>query len=246
MALLRRQLDWDAEYARLRAAMVESQLAARGIRDPRVLRAMSLVPRERFVAPPMRSRAYDDSALSIAGGQTISQPYMVALMSQLLALAPGSRVLEIGTGSGYQTAVLADLVGCRDDKPAGCVFTVERLSELQQQARLILDGLGYRRVAYRVGDGSGGWPEEAPFDAILLTAYAPRPPAGLLEQLAVGGRFVGPIGSGSVQTLTQITRGSGTRDFVNRDVLQCRFVPMIGRDGVMREEDAPTQVPDGY
>jgi protein-L-isoaspartate(D-aspartate) O-methyltransferase len=219
------------KFARQRERMVQLQLVDRGIRDERVLRAMAAVPREQFMPPHDRGRAYEDGALGIGHGQTISQPYMVAIMSQCLALGGSERVLEIGTGSGYQAAVLAELVRAGSpDRSDGHVYTIERLAELSERARATLERLGYQSVSYRVGDGSIGWPEAAPFDAILLTAHAPAVPDALLDQLADGGRFVGPIGGGSVQTLTVCTKTPDGR-IEREELTKCRFVPLIGRGG---------------
>ena len=166
--------------------MVAQQLAARDITDPRVLAAMAKVPRDRFVPAHLAPQAYDDNPLSIGSGQTISQPYIVALMSQWAKVKPRDKVLEVGTGSGYQAAILAEL--------AGKVFTIELLPELAEAAQTRLQDLGYGRVQGRVGDGYQGWPEEAPFDAILVTATAPNVPPALKEQLKEGGRLVIPVG----------------------------------------------------
>ena len=204
--------------------MIAEQLQSRGVRDERVLAAMMRIPRERFLPPNVRDRAYEDEAIAIGWGQTISQPYMVAVMSELLAVGPGGRVLEIGTGSGYQAAVLAELV-----KPAGEVFTVERLPELTASARRVLSELGYDNVRFRVGDGSVGWPEFAPYNAVILTAGGPDVPAALIDQLAPGGRFVGPIGGADRQTLVRWTRRSG--EIFKENLFDCRFVPLIGQQG---------------
>ncbi len=166
--------------------MVERQLAARDITDPRVLAAMRTVPRHRFVASDQAAAAYDDRPLSIGHGQTISQPYIVALMTQLADPRPGDRVLEIGTGSGYQAAVLAEL--------AGEVYTIEIVEPLAQEAMRTLQHLGYDRVTVRAGDGYAGWPEYAPFDIVMLTAAPEQVPQPLLDQLKVGGRLLAPVG----------------------------------------------------
>jgi protein-L-isoaspartate(D-aspartate) O-methyltransferase len=207
-----------------RDRMVMTQLEHRGIRDGRVLAAMRTVPRERFVPSDLQSQAYHDCALPIASGQTISQPYMVARMTELLEVRRDDRVLEIGTGSGYQAAVLAQM-GAR-------VWTIERHAELLETARATLESLGYTSVTYRVGDGSLGWAEEAPFDAVLLTAGAPSVPATAEEQLAVGGRLVAPIGPEDEQTLVLVRRSES--GFEQRSVMQCRFVKMIGEEGWSR------------
>ncbi len=207
----------EERYTKARDQMVESQIAARGVRDERVLRAMRDVPRHLFVPPEQRANAYADDALAIGEGQTISQPYIVGLMTELLQVGPGSRVLEIGTGSGYQAAVLADM-GCD-------VFTIEIRPALAEEARARLDSLGYENVHVRVGDGWAGWPEEAPFDGIIVTAASERLPDLLLDQLRVGGHLVIPLGA-FYQHLKVIER---TEDgFVEREVIPVRFVPMTG------------------
>lgn len=211
----------EDEIRKERLAMVEHQLRRRGISDGRVLAAMEKVPRHAFVAPENRSSAYEDRPLPIGGGQTISQPYMVAIMTQTLELRGTERVLEIGTGSGYQTAVLAEL--------GRSVFTIERLPGLVQQAREVLEGLGYANVFYRTGDGSKGWPEEAPFDGIIVTAGAPEAPSVLKEQLADGGRLVIPIGPRYSQTLYRITRKGD--QFTEEEITGCVFVPLVGDFG---------------
>jgi len=203
------------------AEMVERQLRARGIADERVLAAMERVPRELFVAPELRDRAYDDAALPIGRGQTISQPFMVARICEALALDGGERVLDVGTGSGYQAAVLAEL--------AAEVFTIERVPELAEQARRNLDSAGYRRVEVHVGDGTLGLPEQAPFAAIAVAAAAPQPPASLYEQLEPRGRLVVPVGRRSGQELQVIVRSPEGPAVVHS--VPCRFVPLVGREG---------------
>ncbi len=211
----------DVDFADERARMVEQQLAIRGIHDERVLRAMGRVPRHLFLPEGKRTLAYADGAVSIGLGQTLSQPYMVALMSQSLALTGDEKVLEIGTGSGYQSAILLEL--------AGELYTVERIAELASRAEAVLRTLGYSRFHLRVGDGTEGWPEAAPFDAIIVTAGAPQIPESLVEQLTEGGRLVIPVGSRFSQTLsTCIRRGSGC---VPQSSTNCVFVPLIGRHG---------------
>jgi protein-L-isoaspartate(D-aspartate) O-methyltransferase len=209
-------------YLAERQRMVDEQIRRRGIGDPRVLRVMELTPRERFVAPQASGQAFADQALPIECRQTISQPYMVAAMTTLLRVQPHHRVLEIGTGSGYQTAVLAQL--CQT------VYTVERLPLLTETAHATLHELGIHNVVYRVGDGTLGWPEEAPFDRIIVTAGAPPeiPPA-LLEQLAEGGRLVIPVGGETDQILTAVDRVQGR--FHEHPQFPCRFVKLIGRQG---------------
>ncbi len=206
-----------------RRRMVEEQLARRGIRDPRVLEAMRTLPRERFVPEPFRRFAYHDGPLEIGAGQTISQPYMVALMTEALALTGDERVLEIGTGSGYQTAVLALL--------AREVYTIERLEDLQQDARRRLEDLGIHNVRYRVGDGSLGWPEEAPFNRILVTAAVPEIPPPLKKQLAVGGVLVAPVGPRWGQRLIRWKKIDSRGDGITEGLTDCAFVPLIGQWG---------------
>lgn len=216
------QPDREDEVARRdRSRMVERQIEARGVRDPRVLDAMRGVPRHRFVPPDMVYAAYDDRALPIGGGQTISQPYMVALMTEALRLAPDDRLLEVGAGSGYQAAVAARL--CRE------VWTVERVAELADAARDRLAGLGVGNVHVVVGDGSSGLPDKAPFDAIVVTAATRDVPPALFAQLADGGRLVVPLGSvHGVQTLYACVR-HGER--IDRTAsVGCRFVPLIRDD----------------
>lgn len=206
-----------------REAMVRQQLEARGIRDPRLLEAMRTVPREHFVPRPFRWRAFDDCALPIADGQTISQPYVVAAMIEALELSPASRVLEIGTGSGYAAAVLAEL--------AAEVVTVERIESLAVAARARLVRLGYDRVLVVHGDGSLGWPGAAPYDAILVSAGAPDVPPSLEAQLADAGRMVLPLGHSPLdQVLVRLTRQP--HGAFRREVLGgVRFVPLVGREG---------------
>ena len=202
--------------------MVESQLAPRGIKDPRVLEAMRKVPRHLFVQETQRGSAYEDYPLPIGEGQTISQPYMVALMTEALNLSGEESVLEIGTGSGYQTAVLAELA-CK-------VYSVERIPSLAGQARKTLDSLGYKNVLVRLSDGTLGWPEYAPFDRIIVTAGAPSIPEPLLEQLVEDGILVVPVGSSLSQELIQLTR---YRDgsIRKRKLGGCVFVRLVGKHG---------------
>jgi protein-L-isoaspartate(D-aspartate) O-methyltransferase len=211
-----------ASLASARAEMVAQQLRARGIRDERVLGAMGSVPRERFVSPDLADRAYADAALPAALGQTISQPLMVALMTELLAVEPGVRVLEIGTGTGYQAAVLA-AIGCR-------VTSIERLADLAAAARQRLSALGYAEVVkVLVGDGSLGSPGGGPWERIIVTAGAPRIPEALVAQLADGGRLVIPVGSRYAQDLVLVERtGEGTGTTSHGP---CVFVPLVGADG---------------
>jgi protein-L-isoaspartate(D-aspartate) O-methyltransferase len=209
--------------AAARRHMVDTQLVARGVRDPLVLAAMGSIPREHFVSERQAAFAYEDGPLPIGEGQTISQPYVVAVMLEALALARSDRVLEIGTGSGYSAAVLAEIVAE--------VYTVERLPSLAEGARRRLAELGHTSVHVRVGDGTLGWPEHAPYDAIVATAGGPRAPAALLEQLAIGGRLVIPLGPDPFsQTLVQITRAAAD-DYRRRDLDAVAFVPLIGAEG---------------
>lgn len=197
--------------------MVEDQLRARGIRDPGVLAAMAEVPRHLFVPPERRAEAYADSPVPIGAGQTISQPYIVALMLEQLRLRPGLKVLEIGTGSGYQTALLAQM-GVK-------LFSIERVPELAERASERLERLGFRNACLRVADGSLGWPEEAPFDRVIVTACSPRLPEALGDQLAEGGILVCPIGEGFSQMLTVSEREGGR--IRTRGICECVFVPLI-------------------
>jgi protein-L-isoaspartate(D-aspartate) O-methyltransferase len=201
--------------------MVDSQLRGRDVVDERVLAAMRRVPRELFVPEKVRRRAYDDAALPIGGGQTISQPYMVARICEALGLAGGEHVLDVGTGSGYQAAVLAEL--------ADVVDTIERIPELAERARANLAVAGYGRVRVHVGDGSRGLPERGPFDAIAVAAAAPELPRTLYEQLEPGGRLVVPVGRRGIQRLEVIVR-SPEGPAVLRSV-PCRFVPLVGEEG---------------
>ncbi len=204
-----------------RKAMVESQLLGRDIRDAAVLAAMGKVPRHRFVPDEFRSDAYDDHPVPIGHGQTISQPYVVAFMTQAISPRPGMKVLEVGTGSGYQAAILAEVVG-----PTGRVFTIEIVEELARHAASTLHALGYDAVQVRAGDGYEGWPEEAPFDAILVTAAPPAVPTPLLHQLKDGGVLVVPVGEG-VQDLVAIRNVHGR--YEREVLLPVRFVPMTGK-----------------
>jgi protein-L-isoaspartate(D-aspartate) O-methyltransferase len=204
--------------------MVEKQIRARGITDPRILAALERIPRHLFVDEGLAEQAYSDNPLPIDWQQTISQPYIVAQMTGALALTGKEKVLEIGTGSGYQTAILSEL--------AERVFSIERIAPLATQARKVLDTLNCYNVAIRVGDGTYGWREEAPFDAIVVTAGAPRIPRVLVEQLAVGGRLVVPVGSRHAQDLLKLTRLSAATDDLRQEALGgCRFVDLIGEHG---------------
>jgi protein-L-isoaspartate(D-aspartate) O-methyltransferase len=216
------------DAARLRKLMVERQIRARGVRDPRVLAAMATVPREAFVAPELADLAYDDRPLPIESGQTISQPYIVALMTEAMTLTGSETVLEVGTGSGYAAAVLA--------RVANSVYTIERVPELADTARERLARLAYHNVDVRCGDGTLGWPEHAPYDAIVAAAGGPDLPRALLEQLAIGGRLVMPVGSPGEQQLVRVTR-TGELDYRREDLGGVRFVPLIGAHGWADDRD---------
>jgi protein-L-isoaspartate(D-aspartate) O-methyltransferase len=208
-------------FARARARMVERQLRGRDVVDERVLTGMARVPRELFVPERLRDRAYDDAALPIGAGQTISQPYMVARICEELALRGGERVLDVGTGSGYQAAVLAEL--------AGEVHTIERLPELAERARRALAAAGYGRVHVHVGDGTLGVPDHAPYAGIAVAAAAPRLPEALYDQLGPRGRLVVPVGRREGQELQVVVR-TPEGPAVVRSV-PCRFVPLVGEEG---------------
>jgi protein-L-isoaspartate(D-aspartate) O-methyltransferase len=211
-------------FDRQRKRMVDEQLAARGVQDRRVLSAMATTPRHVFVPEALRERAYDDHPLPIGHGQTISHPYTVALMTEALELQGTERVLEIGTGSGYQTAILAKI--CAN------VFTIERIAALATRARRVLDQLSLYNVALRVGDGTIGWNAEAPFDAIIVTAGTPQVPRPLLSQLRAGGKLVVPIGEEESQALLRLRVDSSgvTEEYIG----DCRFVKLLGRYGFAR------------
>ena len=214
----RKNAKEDPEKNAGRISMVTDQIEARGIRNPHVLEALRKVPRDRFVPDALRGQAYRDTPLPIGHQQTISQPYIVALMTELIEPEPDMKVLEIGTGSGYQAAVLAECV----DR----VYTIEILPELGRTAAELLEELGYENIVTRIGDGYDGWPDEAPFDAILVTAAPPSIPKPLLEQLKVGGKLVIPVGEFS-QDLVVVTR---TADgYERRPASYVRFVPMTGK-----------------
>src|SRR5438477_12919320 len=209
----------NAAFERERTRMVDEQLAGRGIADERVLAAMRKVPRHLFVDEALRDRAYGDHALPIGEEQTISQPYIVALMTSLLALTGKEKVLEVGTGSGYQAAVLA--------ATARRVCSIERLPRLAQRARALLDGLGYSNLWVRVGSGTLGWPDEAPFDRILVAAGGPAVPPPLFAQPAPGGRMVLPLGDLEAQTLTLVENVNGTMKLTPHG--DCKFVRLVGK-----------------
>jgi protein-L-isoaspartate(D-aspartate) O-methyltransferase len=212
-----------ADYSRQRERMVERQIAARGVHDEDVLEAMRTVPREEFVAEPLREFAYEDSPLPIEAGQTISQPYIVALMIEAAEVKPGDRVLEIGAGSGYAAAVMA--------KIAERVYAIERQPELGRIARERFERMGYDNVELKVGDGTRGWPEQAPFDAILAAAGGPEVPDVLLQQLADGGRLVMPVGRSRDSQRLVVVRRTGDRRFEQNELGAVRFVPLIGEHG---------------
>ena len=217
----------EGEYARRRTEMVEHQLRRRGIRDPRVLEAMRAVLRHEFISPEYRLQAYEDRPIPMGAGQTVSQPYMVAVMTEALELHGSEKVLEVGTGSGYQAAVLATL--------AARVYTIERERELQETARRNLERLraaGFaaaERIELLEGDGSEGYAPAAPYDGILVAAGAPSVPPSLEQQLAEGGRLVIPVGNRYTQTLRLLRKLSG--QLVGRAINECRFVPLLGKQG---------------
>jgi protein-L-isoaspartate(D-aspartate) O-methyltransferase len=209
------------DLVKVRMRMVDEQIIARGIRDPRVITAMRKVPRHLFVEEALQSQAYSDHPLPIGEKQTISQPFMVALMTEAMQLKGMEKVLEIGAGSGYQTAILAEI--------AFKVFSIERIRSLAIQARKLLYDLGYLNVEIKFSDGTLGWVEESPFDAIIVTAGSPGIPQPLVDQLAVGGRLVIPVGDAADQELVRITRTEeGTK---REDLGGCRFVKLIGQHG---------------
>jgi len=213
------EAGFEARAARERERMVDEQLARRGITDARVLDVMRRIPRHRFVEEGLTHGAYEDHPLPIGEGQTISQPYIVALMTALLELTGQEKVLEVGTGSGYQTAVLGALTRR--------VCSIERLPRLAERARATLEALGVQNVWIRVGNGALGWPDEAPFDRILVAAGGPSVPPPLVEQLAEGGRMVLPVGSPEDQVLTVVERvGGQTR---TRQAGECKFVKLVGK-----------------
>jgi protein-L-isoaspartate(D-aspartate) O-methyltransferase len=207
-------------FAEDRSQMVQRQILGRGVEAASVLNAMETVPRHFFVPETLRDRAYDDRPQTIGWGQTISQPYIVALMTELLELEGSEKVLEIGTGSGYQAAVLSRL--------AKEVYTIEILKELGERARGVLEDLGYDNIHYRIGDGYQGWPEEAPFDAIIVTAAPPALPQALVDQLKMGGRLVIPVGV-YIQDLEVHTKTADGLE--KRKVIPVRFVPMVSEPG---------------
>lgn len=216
-------------FERARSSMVQTQLVPRGIADKRVLAAFRTVPREAFVPGELVGEAFDDGPLPLIEGQTISQPYIVAVTAEALQLAGQERVLEVGTGSGYAAAILGAL--------AREVYTVERLPSLASSAAARLRRLGFDNVEVRCGDGTLGWPEHAPYDAVAVAAGGPKVPPALLEQLAVGGRLVMPVGPAASQTLVRVTR-DGLHEFRTEPLMPVRFVPLIGEAGVSMEKRA--------
>ena len=210
-----------ADFDRLREKMVDTQIVARGITDPNVVAAMKKVPRHRFVPEKSRVSSYNDHPLPIGEGQTISQPYIVAFMTDALDLTPRDRVLEIGTGSGYQAAVLAEL--------AGTVYTIEIVESLGKRAQKTLKELGYDNVHVRIGDGYKGWPQEAPFDAVMVTCAPEEIPQPLVDQLKEGGRMIIPVGRVyGVQRLIKCVKRGGQLN--TEEVMMVRFVPMVGEE----------------
>ncbi|MBM4139911.1 MAG: protein-L-isoaspartate(D-aspartate) O-methyltransferase [Nitrospira sp.] len=213
-------------FRELREFMVSTQLVPRGIKDERVLNAMRKVPRHLFVDESIQNKAYDDMALPISEGQTISQPYMVAIMTELLELKGNEKVLEIGTGSGYQAAILAEL--------SKEVYTIERVDVLAQNAEERFLSLGYTNIHVKVGDGTLGWPEEAPFDRIMITAATPKIPDVLMEQLSEEGIIIAPVGDRFSQQLLKCTKSSGK--YSDEYHTPCIFVPLIGKYGWQQED----------
>ena len=213
--------DFQSELTQQRAEMVDAQLRRRGIHDERVLRAMEIVPRHEFVPWQLQREAYQDSPVPIGEGQTISQPYIVAHMLEALRLSPEDRVLEVGTGTGYEAAVMSRIV--RE------VYTIERFPSLAEAAKKTFDRLGYTNIHVVIGDGSRGYADAAPYDAIIVAAAAPRVPDALVEQLKDGGRAIVPVGEADLQQLRLISKNDGA---IQRQTLDaCRFVPLVGEEG---------------
>ncbi|EAT15411.1 protein-L-isoaspartate(D-aspartate) O-methyltransferase [Desulfuromonas acetoxidans] len=210
------------DYSIARRRMVAQHIVSRGIHDADLIHVMEEVPRHLFVEEALQSQAYTDYALPIGEKQTISQPYMVAVMTEALQLKRGDRVLEVGTGSGYQAAVLSRLVAH--------VYSVERIATLARRARRILDKIGSSNVHIQVADGTTGWRDQAPFDGIIVTAGAPQIPQDYLDQLVVGGRLIIPVGDSGQQVLKRVTRVA-EQQFDEEEILPCRFVPLIGEHG---------------
>ena len=213
-------------YAGQRRKMVEEQILGRGIKDLSVMEVLSRVPRHLFVNSSLQHRAYGDCPLPIGENQTISQPYIVALMTQVLDLKGGERVLEIGTGSGYQTAILAEL--------ASHVFTIERVKPLVKKTKELLEGLKYKNIVFKTFDGTYGWRDQSPFDAILISAATPSIPKSLIEQLADKGRLVAPVGERESQDLIVLNK-TGNK-VMERKIGSCKFVPLIGKFAWSEEE----------
>jgi protein-L-isoaspartate(D-aspartate) O-methyltransferase len=211
----------NKNYAQAREKMIKNQLIARGIRDPGVLEAMGKIHRERFIDASLRAQAYSDRPLPIGHSQTISQPYIVALMTEGLQLTGVEKTLELGTGSGYQAAILAEL--------SARVFTIERIKPLQDRAQKILKVLGYTNISFKVFNGTLGWEEHAPYDAIIVTAGAPAIPESLLKQLAEKGRLLIPVGDKYSQELIRLIKKDG--NLIRRSLGGCRFVSLIGEQG---------------
>jgi protein-L-isoaspartate(D-aspartate) O-methyltransferase len=217
------RLSFSSNLDYWREIMIREHLIGRGIHDPAVLAAMREVPREAFVDEELQDQAYGDHPLPIDEGQTISQPYIVAYMTEALELSSRDRVLEIGTGSGYAAAVLSRI--------AATVYSIERLEGVAQSARQRLEMLGYTNIVVHQGDGTMGWPEHAPYNAIVVTAGAPKVPKPIIEQLAIGGRLVIPVGASStLQTLLRVRR-NGANDYRSEELCGVRFVPLIGAEG---------------
>ena len=216
-----------ADFQRQRDRMVETQIARRGICDEHLLRAMRCVPRERFVAESLAELAYEDTALPIDEHQTISQPFVVATMIEAAHIMPGAKVLDVGTGSGYAAAIISLI--------AGRVYAIERHERLAQSARQRLETLGYNNIDIRAGDGSTGWPEAAPFDAIHVAAAGPEVPPALKAQMALGGHLVMPVGLDGAQWLVKVTR-TGEETFDQETLYAVSFVPLIGRQGWAADE----------
>ncbi|MCM8783972.1 MAG: protein-L-isoaspartate(D-aspartate) O-methyltransferase [Candidatus Omnitrophica bacterium] len=215
----------EDSYSSLKEEMVNNQIIARGIKDERVIGAFLKVPRHRFIPEKNISEAYDDHPLPIGEGQTISQPYMVALMTECLGLKRGERVLEVGTGSGYQTAILAEL--------AHEVYSIERISSLAERAKMILEELGYKNIRIKTGDGTLGWEDFSPYDGIVVTAGSPEVPPPLIDQLKAKGRLVIPLGDSFSQVLTVFEK---LENRVKRiEICGCVFVPLVGRYGWYRD-----------
>jgi protein-L-isoaspartate(D-aspartate) O-methyltransferase len=213
--------DFQAELTQQRTDMVDAQLRSRGIHDERVLHAMEIVPRHEFVPWQLQREAYQDSPVPIGEGQTISQPYIVAHMLEALRLSPESRVLEVGTGTGYEAAVMSRIV--RE------VYTIERFASLAEAAKKIFDRLGYTNIHVVIGDGSRGYADAAPYDAIIVAAAAPRVPDALVQQLKNGGRAIVPVGEADLQQLSLVSKNDGS---IQRKTLDaCRFVPLVGEQG---------------